>query len=148
MPRMDYDTSSNFLRSLGTCWIAVRQAARRRLQREKSDLTLEQIIVLNVLKEEEGINLKEMADRVDRDPTTVSRMITGLEHKDLVVRMPDKTDSRQKLIYLTQSGRQRLVLIESFAKDWLDVTYIGVSGKELQALTGTLLRLAENMEKV
>jgi len=144
---MDHDTSSNFLRSLGTCWIAVRQAAWRRVQREKSDLTLEQIIVLNVLKEEEGLNLKAMADRVDRDPTTVSRMITGLEHKDLVVRMPDKTDNRQKLIYLTQSGRQRLVLIESLAKDWLDVAYVGVSKKDLQEITDALMRLAKNLEK-
>ena len=41
-----------------------------------------------------------------RDKTATTRWIDFLEAKDLVVRIPDKADRQQKLIYLTKKGRE------------------------------------------
>ncbi len=69
------------------------------------DLTVEQFTVLASLWYEEGINQQALAYQLDRDKTTIARIIHIMEKKNLLVRIPDKSDQRNKLIYLTSKGK-------------------------------------------
>lgn len=75
------------------------------LQFNKYDITTEQWIVLNRLDEKDGISQKDLAKRVEKDQTTVTRILDQLERKGLVQRKTNREDRRSFLIYITVPGK-------------------------------------------
>ncbi len=69
------------------------------------DVTCEQWSVLVNLGKKNGQSQQDLADITCKDKTTMTRLIDNMEKHNLVVRIPDKGDRRQKLIYLTKKGR-------------------------------------------
>lgn len=121
--------------AIARCWLSLKQAAQRHFTAKGFDLTMEQIMVLGLVQNQEGLNPGRIAQEIDRDRTTITRMLDGLERRNLVVRVPDRTDSRQKLVYLTKLARQRLAEMETFATDFLE----GIMGNEsVQDITGSI----------
>jgi len=70
------------------------------------EITVEQWMVLTILWESNGLVQQHLADTIHKDKTTITRLIDGLEKRNLIVRVPDKTDRRQKMIYLTEKGKK------------------------------------------
>ena len=68
--------------------------------------TLEQFTALSILWYDDGLKQQEIAERLNRDKTTITRMINNMVRKNMVVKVPDKSDHRAFLIYLTHLGRQ------------------------------------------
>ena len=96
------------LEGIGGSFMALRRRGRQLLAEQEYGLTFEQVVALMSLTKHEGLRICELADIADRDNTTTSRMIRGLEKKGLVVRVPDRQDARQKLIYMTRMARERI----------------------------------------
>ena len=69
------------------------------------EVTCEQWSVLVNLGKKNGQRQQELASLTCKDKTTITRLIDNMEKHNLVVRLPDKNDKRQKLIYLTKKGR-------------------------------------------
>jgi len=63
-------------------------------------------MVMLLLWQQNGQFQQQIADGISKDKATVTRLINGLETRNLIVRVPDKTDRRQKLIFLTNLGKQ------------------------------------------
>jgi DNA-binding MarR family transcriptional regulator len=72
---------------------------------KKINVTVEQFAVLVLLFYKNGINQQEISVGLNRDKTTVARVISNMERNKLIVRVTDKTDARGKLIYLTPKGK-------------------------------------------
>ncbi len=70
------------------------------------DVTSEQWRILGCLWRRDGQRQQDLANVVHKDKTSITRIIDGMEKRDLVVRIPDKLDRRQKLIYLTDKGKR------------------------------------------
>ncbi len=78
------------------------------------DVTCEQWSVLVNLGKKNGQSQQELAGLICKDKTSVTRLIDNMEKHSLVVRIPDKNDRRQKLIYLTKKGQdlqEKLVIV-------------------------------------
>lgn len=133
------------LDSIFFCFFAIKRYGKRILEQKVFDLTLEQVIVLKILADCEGINLSELAEAADRDKTTTSRMVTGLEKRNLVVRVPDKSDSRQKLIYLTHDAKAKLEELDDLKYLMEEAAYKDITPEEQQAAMQTLLKVARNV---
>lgn len=69
------------------------------------DITLEQFAVMALLWYKEGYNQQEIADTLKRDKTTITRVLGKMFDKNLLVKVPDRKDSRNNLIYLTKLGK-------------------------------------------
>ncbi|MBP2653836.1 MAG: transcriptional regulator, MarR family [Firmicutes bacterium] len=69
-------------------------------------VTPEQWHLLNSLAEKDIINQKELAKRVDKNQTIVTRMLLILERKGFVKKEIDPNDRRAFLLYLTESGQK------------------------------------------
>lgn len=82
------------------------KVANQRFAEAGHDISIEQAIIMMVLLKFEGQNQKVIADFLDRDKTSVTRLINSLEQRNLVVRIPDKDDKRNKLLYLTFQGKE------------------------------------------
>lgn len=84
------------------------RALRQRFGEEEINLTLEQYFMLNILDNEEGLILQELADIVDRDKSAVLRHINGLEENHFVARSTDPEDKRRKILLVTKPGTRIL----------------------------------------
>ena len=82
----------------------IKRMLRKQFEDEGVELTLEQYFVLNIIDNEEGLILQDIAEIVDRDKSAVLRHINGLEKHRFVVRTPDPEDKRRKLLIVTKPG--------------------------------------------
>ena len=69
------------------------------------EITLEHWIILVHLWLEDGRNQMTLCNFAGRNKTRITRIIDNLETQNYVVRVPDKNDRRNKLIYLTHKGK-------------------------------------------
>ena len=69
-------------------------------------VSVEQFSILALLFYKNGINQQEISGLLNRDKTTVARVIVKMEKSNLIVRMTDRNDNRGKLIYLTDEGER------------------------------------------
>ena len=77
-----------------------------RLFREKGyKITVEQFTVLTILWYQDGLPQKTIAKQINRDKTTITRVVDNMMKDNLIVRIPSEKDKRIKLIYLTHKGK-------------------------------------------
>jgi DNA-binding MarR family transcriptional regulator len=77
----------------------------------------------------------------------MTRLIDGMEKHDLVVRVPDKQDKRQKLIYLTNKGKtlqKKLILI---VHQTLEQAEKGISSKDIELCMNVLNKIYVNVQQ-
>jgi DNA-binding MarR family transcriptional regulator len=80
------------------------RSLKKRFQKKGINLTIEQFFILNILDNEDGLILQELAEIVDRDKSAVLRHIDGLEKNHFVTRVKDDEDKRRKLLLVTKPG--------------------------------------------
>ena len=89
----------------------------------------------------------ELADVVHADPSTVSRHVTLLVARGLVVRMADESDGRASRLVLTEAGRtqldqlrgERVAYLRTVTDDWTD--------DELETFTTLFDRLLDGIAR-
>jgi DNA-binding MarR family transcriptional regulator len=114
------------------------------------DINVEQFIVLRLLSKNNGANQQQISNIIDRDKTTITRLISRMEAKNLLLRVPCKEDKRVKNVYITNYGKQVLLSIQpltigvqkelegSVSEDQLDVFY---------SVMDKFLEVIQSMEK-
>ena len=132
-------------RAISRSWLSIKQAGRRLLAELNYDLTFEQLMVLFILADRDGQNLRALASQADRNRTTMTRMIDGLERRNLVVRVPGRDDRRNKIVYLTRSGRKMTEALETESVTFENQAFKGVSLKQTEEAVKVLNRISENL---
>ncbi|MGL1011197.1 MarR family winged helix-turn-helix transcriptional regulator [Vibrio vulnificus] len=69
------------------------------------DLTYSQYLVLLVLWQQNGINVKDLGAKLHLDSGTLTPLLKRLEAKDIVERRRGQTDERVRELFLTEAGR-------------------------------------------
>lgn len=137
--------SEELLRAIAFTWLNLRRRGKRMLADMEHDLTWEQILVLSELDREDGLQLTVLADRLDREHTTMSRMVDGLEKRNLAVRVAAKDDKRQRLVYLTRFGRKQVEQLQPMVDELIGALFKGVSAKQTEVALECLQTLIRNM---
>ncbi len=71
-------------------------------------ITKEQVIILIKLSEFNGITQSELAEKTFRDKSSLTRLIISMEKKDLILRIINSKDKREKNVYLSDKGNDIL----------------------------------------
>lgn len=87
---------------------------RMQFQSEKFDLPDAELRCLMLFTNERYLTAKGIAYKMNVVKSRITKIIDGLEEKQLVQRMKDPADSRVTLISLTQSGHSKLLQIKAF----------------------------------
>jgi DNA-binding MarR family transcriptional regulator len=118
---------------------------QQRLSDNGFDITSEQAIVIMTLYQKDGIAQQEIATAVFKDKSSVKRLIDNMERKNWIVRVPDKNDRRNKLIYLTHGGkalREKIsevaICVLSDAQEDIDIEEIKICKKVLEQIFNNL----------
>ncbi|EWS69579.1 MarR family transcriptional regulator [Vibrio vulnificus] len=72
---------------------------------EAFDLTYSQYLVLLVLWQQNGINVKDLGAKLHLDSGTLTPLLKRLEAKGIVERRRGQTDERVRELFLTEVGR-------------------------------------------
>lgn len=109
------------------------------------DITAEQFSILVVLWYRDGISQKEISEQLNRDKTTITRVLMNMKKNKLIKQVTDAEDNRSNLIYLTAKGKEiqkagvqvsgqlYMKVLKGISQDQL-LTGINVLQKMLQAL--------------
>ena len=140
------DRQRDLMEGVGRVWLLLKRYARKKIAELDIGLTFDQMLVLFTLEKREGLKIGDLADLTDRDRTTTSRMVSGLEKKSLVLRVPDQNDNRQKLIYLTQSAKEIIKSIEPLKIEFRKALFKGLDPVDIDKTAEFLNRVADNLE--
>lgn len=105
------------------------------------EVTPEQWGIILALDTERATSQKELAEAIDRDQTTVVRMIYSLEKKEIVRRIQNDSDKRSHNLFLSDKGmslKTNLMPIVTAAHDHV-TKYL--SHDEIQQLHDLLSKL-------
>lgn len=106
MNSQDHDLEQSLFFIIKRTSKAFREKLNQNFIKAGYDVTSEQWRILRCLWQKDGQRQQDLADVVNKDKTCITRIIDSMEKRDLVVRIPDRLDRRQNLIYLTNKGKK------------------------------------------
>ena len=80
----------------------------------------------------DAVKQQEIADSIHKDKTSLTYLIDNLTRRGLLERKEDSTDRRNKIIVLTEKGKQLQTLIEPWIEELFDSAVVHVSKEELE----------------
>lgn len=97
--------------------------------------------LLICLEREDGIPQKQLAERVNIRPQSLSELLQKLEQDGMIERHPHELDKRTMLVYLSDLGRARLDDIKAERKRFADEFFAPLTEEEKQQLADILDKL-------
>jgi DNA-binding MarR family transcriptional regulator len=101
---------------------------------------------LAIIKENEGVTQKELAQIHNVKPATITGMLSKLEANHYVYRVPDESDKRILRVYLTPEGRRMAEQSQKFIVNLTETMFRGFSKEELQAFLKLTEKITKNLQ--
>jgi len=103
--------------------------------------------VLARLDRSEGLKQSELADILDLQPITLTRLLDQLCDNGLIERRADPDDRRAKRLYLTPAARPLLARLSDLGEELMQTALAGLDEREVAALLAKLTILKENLRQ-
>lgn len=134
-------------RNIGFLVHDVARLLRRRFEQNARDLglTRAQYKVLAHLALNEGIHQGALAEILDTEPITLTRILDRLERAGLIERMSHPSDRRLRLLRLTEAAHPLLDAIFTIGAHTQGEAMEGISDEERDRLRALLFRMKSNL---
>jgi len=110
------------------------------------DVSYEQWSILVHLYRKDGQTQQELANIAVKDKAAITRLLNGLEKKNIVLRIPDRTDKRSKLVYLTHRAKEFRTDLIAIVEELLKEAEKGIEPDEITRCRATLNKIFTNMD--
>jgi DNA-binding MarR family transcriptional regulator len=100
--------------------------------------------VLFKLSRRPGLRQAELADMLDIEPITLSRIVDRLEEAGLVERVADPADRRAWRLHVTQKAQPLIEKLKAIAADLFAEAFGGIDPADIQLTREVLARVREN----
>ena len=117
----------------------------QRLIQNEIGITAEQAFVIINLFSQDGIPQQELSDKIFKEKSSTKRLIDSLERKDLIIRIPDQNDKRNKLIYLTHGGKKVNSKLRKIIFRLLTDAQENIDKKEMEICKNVLTQIFNNL---
>jgi DNA-binding MarR family transcriptional regulator len=97
------------------------------------------------LVKDEGSTQARLAEFLEIEPISVSRLVDRMEASGWVMRKQDAGDRRVRMIFPTEKSRNAFAAVKAIAGDIYDEALTGLSQAERRALISGLEKLVENL---
>ena len=88
---------------------------------------------------------QQLADGMQKDKNSITKLIDALEQKGLVRRQPNPTDRRSNTIVLTEKGDNLKHEAKMVGISSLDKMLEGLSEEEIHSFIAVMRRISKNM---
>jgi MarR family transcriptional regulator for hemolysin len=110
-------------------------------------MTRAQWAVLLRLERREGLKQSDLAEELDIQPITLTRLVDRLCDNGLIERRADPNDRRAKRLYLTPAARPLLDRISSEIEELSEKVLAGIKAAEVDMMLGKLGQARENLKQ-
>ena len=100
--------------------------------------------VLFRLERQPGLRQIELADLLDVEPITLTRILDRLEEAGLVERTPDPADRRAWRLHVTARARPLIEKLKAVGADLVADAFAGIDPKDIEIARQVLSRVREN----
>ncbi|SJZ79543.1 MarR family winged helix-turn-helix transcriptional regulator [Consotaella salsifontis] len=123
------------------------RAGRTALSQRLSEIDVYpgQDAVLLALAEEDGVALRDLAEKLAVRPPTVTKTITRLAAQGLVEKRVSAEDARQSRAYLTEAGQSLVGKVRAAQEEVEEAALQDLSSKERKALRKLLRRIERSL---
>ncbi len=117
-----------------------------KLQENGINITPEQYLVLDILWEKQSLSQQNIADIIQKDKNSVTKIIDSLEKKNLVMRVMDKNDRRINKIELTEEAFALEKITTEVAINFMNDVVKDIDTKDLDTFVNVMRQLKNNLE--
>jgi len=110
-------------------------------------ITRAQWVVLVRLDRFEGLKQSELADMLDLQPITLTRLLDRLCDCGLIERRSDPNDRRAKRLFLTAAARPLLERLGELGESLMAVALAGVEPESVERMISQLAIVKENLRQ-
>jgi len=103
--------------------------------------------VLFRLERQPGLRQIELADMLDIEPITLSRIVDRLEDAGLVERLADPADRRAWRLHVTERAWPLIAKLRAVADDMISEAFGGIDPKDIEITRAVLGRVRENASR-
>jgi MarR family transcriptional regulator for hemolysin len=111
-------------------------------------MTRAQWAVLVRLDRCQGLNQSELAELLDLQPITLTRLLDKLCDSGLIERRPDPTDRRAKRLFLTGAARPVLERLSALGEETMASTLEGVERESVEQMVSKLAVVKDNLRRL
>lgn len=111
-------------------------------------VTFEQFQVLVGLSAGDDIPQNVLAERMDLEPSSIARMLSRMEKRDLITRVEDQADSRVRRVVVTEKGRELWRQIAPIRERHLEKALDCLTDEEVVQLEELLNRVREHVREL
>ena len=108
-------------------------------------MTRAQWAVLVRLARFEGLKQTELAEMLDLQPITLTRLLDRLCQNELIERRPDPEDRRAKRLFLRPAAQPVLDRLGDLGEELMGTALAGLDAKRIEALLSDLRAVKENL---
>ena len=112
------------------------------------ELTLPMYRVMAVLRQEGAQNLGDLSDMVTVEVSTLSRLISSMQRKGLVLRVRAEHNGRTVSITITEKGEKLVDQLMPLAAHFETVGTKTFSADEIKWLKQALIQIHKNLEEI
>ena len=110
-------------------------------------MTRAQWAVLLRLERREGLKQSELAEALDLQPITLTRLVDRLCANGLIERRADPNDRRAKQLYLTPAARPLIDRIAAHVEDLAETVLEGIAPAEIELMLGKFNIARDNLRR-
>jgi MarR family transcriptional regulator for hemolysin len=110
-------------------------------------MTRAQWAVLLRLERREGLKQSDLAEQLDIQPITLTRLVDRLCDNGLIERRADPHDRRAKRLYLTPAARPLLERIADQIEELSEIVLAGIKPAEIDLMLGKLGQARDNLRQ-
>jgi MarR family transcriptional regulator for hemolysin len=110
-------------------------------------ITRAQWAVLARLDRSEGLKQSELAEILDLQPISLTRLLDKLCESGLIERRPDPVDRRAKRLFLTPAARPLLEKLVDLGEELMAIALAGIERESVERMVAQLGIVKENLRQ-
>lgn len=117
-----------------------------RLSEKGVNLSRQQVVLMKILNEDGPLPQNNLAFLTDRDKTSLTRLVNGMEKKNLVARTTSPEDKRVNLVHITKKGEKVLNETAPALLAIASEMESGISAEEVETVIRVMGKIQENIK--
>lgn len=97
---------------------------------------------------QDGQTQQALARIAVKDKAAITRLLNGLEKKNIVLRIPDRNDKRSNLVYLTNKAKELNPHLVGFVEEMLEEAEQGIDPDEMTRCRATINNIFLNFDRL
>ena len=121
-----------------------RKFAQANIRRVENNVTIDQALLLILLKNRPELSQVEVAEMLFKDYASITRMVELMVQKDYLIRVENSKDRRRKELIPSKLGEDIMEKLFPIIERNREIALYGLSNSEIQQLDYILKKIVKN----